>query len=45
MGLKPGTGSKTLSNIALGKPTSQSTTYTEGVSSRAVDGNTDGDFR
>ncbi len=31
-------------NIATGKPTSQITTSMGGVSSRAVDGNTDGDF-
>lgn len=31
-------------NLALGRPTSQSSTAYGGVSSRAVDGNTDGDY-
>ena len=31
-------------NIALGKPAAQSSTYRNGLSSRAVDGNTNGDF-
>jgi len=40
----PQTGCTTTSNVALGKPTSQSGTQLGAEASRAVDGNTDGNF-